>query len=457
MAAATSGAHDPARQAGGRALGIDDGCDAQAGVDAPAQCASSQFCAARASTCSGTVSCTAGSGAFSITWRTTSMVASTSASMRLEDQFVVHLQQHAGTKLRMGQRIVHADHGTADDVGGRTLDGRIDGGAFEEGALGGIGRIDAREVAAPPEDGLDIALLARRLLRRFHVIADAGEAREIGLDVVARLLAADTQLVGQAEGRDAVDDAEVDCLGAPPHHRVHALDRHAEHFARRHGMNVDAVGEGLLQLRDIGHMGQHAQFDLAVVGADQLRSGRRHEGGADLAALLGAHRDVLQIGFGRGETARGGCRHRVAGVDAAGLRVDVARQRVGIGRAQLGQLPPVEHAPRQFHALAGEILQRVGVGRPGAGGRLASAGQAHAAIEHVAQLLGRADVEALARQIVDLRLDRRRRRGELVREPLQHVGVDDDAGPSPCAPAPAPAAAPASRRRCACPWPPAAA
>ena len=91
-------------------------------------------------------------------------------------------------------------------------------------------------------------------------------------------------------------------------------------------------------------------------------------------------------------------------------------------------MPPVEHAPRQFHALAREILQRIGVGRPGAGGRLASAGQSHAAVEHVAQLLGRADVEAFARQFVDLRLDGRRRRGELVREPLQHVRIDDDAG-----------------------------
>ncbi len=78
------------------------------------------------------------------------------------------------------------------------------------------------------------------------------------------------KLVGEAESRDAVDDAEVDGLGAAAHRRVHAGKGHVEHLARRHGMNVEAIGEGLLQLRNVGHMGQHAQFDLAVVGADQL-------------------------------------------------------------------------------------------------------------------------------------------------------------------------------------------
>ncbi len=75
----------------------------------------------------------------------------------------------------MSQRVVHADHCTADDVGGRTLDRRIDRRAFEEGTFGRVGRVDAREVAAPPEDGLDIALLARRLLGGIHVVANAGK------------------------------------------------------------------------------------------------------------------------------------------------------------------------------------------------------------------------------------------------------------------------------------------
>ena len=47
---------------------------------------------------------------------------------------------------------------------------------------------------------------------------------------------------------------------------------------------------------NLGDMGQNAQFDLAVIGRDQLHPLLGHEGRADLAACLCAHRDVLEIG-----------------------------------------------------------------------------------------------------------------------------------------------------------------
>ena len=56
-----------------------------------------------------------------------------------EDQLVMDLQQHPGGEARLLQRIGHADHGAADDVGGGTLDRRVDGGALEEGALRRVG------------------------------------------------------------------------------------------------------------------------------------------------------------------------------------------------------------------------------------------------------------------------------------------------------------------------------
>ena len=63
-------------------------------------------------------------------------------------------------------------------------------------------------------------------------------------------------------------------------------------------------------------MGQHAQLDLAVVGGDELVPAFGDEGRADLAALLGADRNVLQVGIGRGEAARRGGRE---GVEFGGL------------------------------------------------------------------------------------------------------------------------------------------
>ena len=63
-----------------------------------------------------------------------------------------------------------------------------------------------------------------------------------------------------------------------------------------------------------------------------------------------ADRDVLQVGVGRRQPA--GRRHRlvIRGVHAAGARVDLLRQLVGVGRAQLGQAAVVEDQPRQLVA-----------------------------------------------------------------------------------------------------------
>ncbi len=51
-----------------------------------------------------------------------------------EDQFVVHLQEHLRAQLGLLQLRLDADHGAADDVGGRALQARIDGRALVEGA-----------------------------------------------------------------------------------------------------------------------------------------------------------------------------------------------------------------------------------------------------------------------------------------------------------------------------------
>src|SRR2546430_8271728 len=51
-------------------------------------------------------------------------------------------------------------------------------------------------------------LLAAERLALLHVVADARETFEVFPDVGAGLLASDAELVGEAERRDAVDDAE---------------------------------------------------------------------------------------------------------------------------------------------------------------------------------------------------------------------------------------------------------
>ena len=169
---------------------------------------------------------------------------------------------------------------------------------------------------------------------------------------------------------------------------------------------------------------------------------------ADLAALRGADRDVLQVRLGRGQPAGRGRGQRIGGVDAPGLGMDVAGQRVGVGRFQLGQLPPVDDLARQLVAFGGEVLQHLrGRSTTAPVLVLRAAGQAHLAEQDVAELLGRADVEALAGQLVDLVLERRGALRELARQPATGSGGRPRCRAAPCAPAPAPAAAPAARRR----------
>ena len=123
--------------------------------------------------------------------------------------------------------------------------------------------------------------------------------------------------------------------------------------------------KGLAQGRRVGHMGEHAQLDLAVVGADQRLARLSHEGLADLAALRRAHRNVLQVRILRGEAARRGRGQYVARMHAARVGVDIGGQRVGIGTFELGELPPVQGSsaagrvprPRVPRERAASVLQ----------------------------------------------------------------------------------------------------
>jgi hypothetical protein len=175
----------------------------------------------------------------------------------------------------------------------------------------------------------------------------------VGLDIGLGLGLGDAQLVGQAEGRDAVDDAEIDRLGLAPDHGVHALDRDVEDLGGGDRVDVLAVQEGLAQGLHLGDVGGQAKLDLAVVQADQLHAFLGHEGATDLAALLGPHRDVLQVGVVGGQPPRRGHRLTVGGVDPPGLGIDLLLQGVGVGALELGELAPVEHLGRQLVALGG--------------------------------------------------------------------------------------------------------
>ena len=145
-------------------------------------------------------------------WRTagtsTSGTSSSSSSWICRTSF-------AGPSL-VAQAPVHADHRELDDVGGRALDHGVDREPLAERAHLPVRRAQLRDRPATAEHRHRVAALAGLVDRPRDPLRDPRHAPAVGVDVRLRLLAGDVELVGQAEARDAVDDAEVDGLRAVP-------------------------------------------------------------------------------------------------------------------------------------------------------------------------------------------------------------------------------------------------
>ncbi len=205
------------------------------------------------------------------------------------------LQDHPRIQPAVLQPAVHGDHGALDDVRRGALHRRVDRGALGALAHGAVLRIDLRQVQPPTEQRLDIALLGGLGAGALHVGEHAGVAGEIAVDVLLRLLSADVDLLGQAEGAHAVDQAEVDGLGAAALVVADLLQRYAEHLGRRGAVHVQIVLERVQEAGILRQVGHDAQLDLRVVRRQQLVARRCDEGLANAPPLGGADRDVLQV------------------------------------------------------------------------------------------------------------------------------------------------------------------
>ena len=202
--------------------------------------------------------------------------------------------------------------------------GVLIGGALGEAAHVGIAGLDVGDGADAAEVGADGLVAADGFERLLDEALNAFVAIEVGFDVLLRGLLVDVELRGEAEGADAVDDAEVDGLGAGAGLFVHGGGVDAEDLARGEGVDVLAGPVGVEQQRVLREVRHQAELDLRVVGGHEHVAGRGDEGGADLAAEGGADGDVLQVGVGGGEAAGGGADLVEGGVDAAFARRRVA-------------------------------------------------------------------------------------------------------------------------------------
>ena len=238
----------------------------------------------------------------------------------------MHLQYHLALELPLLHLLEHLHHRNLDEVGGGALDGRVDGVALRRLAQQSVLRVDVADIAAATQQCLYIEVFAGELQRVVQILRDFRETAVVIGDELAGVGLRNLQAVGQPEGGDAVQDAEVDRLGGAPHILGHLILRHAEDVRSHRRVDVLAALEGLyhpLVATDVRH---DAQLNLRIVGGqDNVVFVGGHESLADVATPLGAHRDVLQVRVHRAETPRGGDRLRERGVDAPRLGINQLR------------------------------------------------------------------------------------------------------------------------------------
>ena len=309
----------------------------------------------------------------------------------LQQQLVVHLQDQPAAEVLPAQGLIHPHHGQLDDVRCRALDRGVHGGALAELADGALGGGKLGQVAPPAHEGNGIAVVLPVLCGGIHEALHPGILGEIPADELPGLLGGHAGVPRQAEAADAVDQAEVDCLGPGAQGGGHLRKGHVENLAGSAGMHILPGAEGLHQRRVAGEMGHQPQFDLAVIRIQQYPALPGQEGPADLLSLLGADGDILQIRFGGGNAPGGGGYLIKVGMHPA-LCVGQAKKALHIGGIQLGQLAVAQKRVDDFRGNVPQALQHLGGGGIAPLG-LFAVGQLQLVEEHLAQLLGAVQVE----------------------------------------------------------------
>ena len=134
-----------------------------------------------------------------------------------------------------------------------------------------------------------------------------------------------------------------------------------------------------------------------------------------------------KFGSVRGQPSGGRHRLVIGGMNAAGGRIDLQRQIVGIGGFELRHAAIFQNQFRQRIAL-GEFLEHILRGRGLSGRRLAHHRNAEFAEEDFLQLLRRIHVEHAAGFLVRLRLQFQHARRQLRALRLQQCAIHEHAG-----------------------------
>ena len=315
------------------------------------------------------------------------------------------LHEHPGAQLLRGEVIVDVEQRDLHDVGSAALDGSV-----QRRALGILAQhpVRAGEVGERPpaaEDGGGVAVDLGLLDRGAQVVPHRAEPVEVLHHQLLRLGLLDAQLLGQAERRQTVDEAVRHRLHLRAHRGAHILRLHAEHARTDEPVQVFTRVERLDQAGVLGQVRHDAHLDLRVVGGqERLVAVADLERGSDAAALLRAHRDVLQVRVGAREAPGLASGLHIRRADAP-VRGDRRVERLD-DLAQLGGFAVLQQQIQErVRVRVLQIGEHGGIRRV-AGLRLAGLGQLQLFEEHLLQLLGRTEVDLAADRRVGLLRDR---------------------------------------------------
>ena len=229
------------------------------------------------------------------------------------------------------QPALHRDHRHLDQIGRGTLHRRINGCTLSPLPPRAVAAFDFRQPQTTAKDGFHIAAGARLFAGGAHVFGHPRIARKITVHILLRRRALDTQLSGQPERRHAVDQAKVDDLGIAALFVIHRIELGAKNLRCRRTVNIFTRRKGFQQAGVARDMRHDPEFDLRIVSRHDMAARRRDKRLADAPPLGVTYRNVLQVGIVAGQPAGDRHRLRVVGMHASGVRIDHARQLVGIG------------------------------------------------------------------------------------------------------------------------------
>ena len=126
------------------------------------------------------------------------------------------------------QRSIHPDHGQLDQVRSTALDGRIQCDPLRTLTHIEVAAGQLRDIALSAKQSFSIADLPCIGNHILHIAADTRIIGKVILNIFLGLIAADTDVICQGEFGNAVDDAEIDCLGMAALQGCDRLRLHAE-------------------------------------------------------------------------------------------------------------------------------------------------------------------------------------------------------------------------------------